>query len=49
MLELIKLSGLKNFVNQLSVLQLFMSVLHNCVNNRCRVTEYKLMTKIFIT
>lgn len=33
------------FLKQLSVLQIFIYVLHNCVNNCCIATTYKLMAK----
>lgn len=44
--ELIKLLGLIFFLKQPSVLQIFISVLRNCINNCCIATTYKLMTKI---
>lgn len=46
--ELIKLFGLKFFLKQPSVLQIFLSVLHNCISNCCIASTYKLMTEICI-
>lgn len=40
--------GLKNSIKQPSVLQIFISVLHNGINNFCVVSECKLFTKICI-
>lgn len=43
-----KITWIKNFLKQPSVLQIFISGLRNCINNCCIATTSKLMTKIHI-